>query len=63
MKTFGFTTALSHLMQGKRIRRHDWRREAWIEVSGDESISDENEEDFEGFDTKDILADDWELVE
>ena len=63
MKTFGFTTALSYLMQGKKVRRHDWHREAWIEVSGEESISDENEDDFEGFDTKDILADDWELVE
>ena len=63
MKTFGFTIALSYLMQGKKVRRHDWHREAWMEVSGD-SIVDENEEDFCGMtNSSDILADDWELVE
>ena len=60
---FGFTTALSYLMQGKKVRRHDWHREAWMEVSGD-SIVDENEDDFCGMtNSSDILADDWELVE
>ena len=63
MKTFGFTIALSYLTQGKKVRRHDWHREAWMEVS-DGFIKDENEEDFCGMtNSSDILADDWELVE
>ena len=63
MKTFGFTTALSHLMQGKKVRRHDWHREAWVEVS-DGFIKDERGVDIYSYnDSSDLLADDWELVE
>lgn len=60
---FGFTTALSYLLQGKRVRRHDWHREAWIEVSGG-SIVDENEDDLtDVIISYELLADDWDLVE
>ena len=60
---FGFTVALSYLMQGKKVRRHDWHREAWIEVSGD-SIVDENEDEMtDVICSFELLADDWELVE
>ena len=67
MKTFGFTTALSYLLQGKKVRRHDWHRESWINIVNDEIFSgivDEAMVDyFHGSSSSDILADDWELVE
>lgn len=60
---FGFTVALSYLMQGKRVRRREWHSEAFIEVSGD-SIVDENDDDLcMVANSSDLLADDWELVE
>ena len=63
MDKFTFTTAFSYLMQGKRVRRHDWHREAFVEVIGD-FIEDEKDNDFcTVCNSSDILADDWELVE
>ena len=60
---FGFTTALSYLMQGKKVRRSAWSDESWIEVSGN-SIIDENDADLYTADnSSSLLADDWELVE
>jgi len=58
---FGFTTALSYLMQGKRVRRSGWH-EGWIEVSGDSIIDDNDDDFFEVENSESILADDWELV-
>lgn len=59
---FGFTTALSHLMQGKRVRRAAWFANSFVEVSGD-SIVDENDEDFCNVNnSSDLLTDDWELA-
>jgi len=45
MKTFGFTVALSYLLQGKKVRRHDWHRDAYLSVAG-EFIEDELGDDF-----------------
>ena len=63
MDRFTFTTAFSYLMQGKRVRRHDWHRDAFVEVVGD-FIEDESGLDFcTACHSSDILSDDWELVE
>jgi hypothetical protein len=50
-------------MQGLKVRRHGWPREAWVRVVGD-FIEDESGDDFcTECDSADILAGDWELVE
>lgn len=63
MNTFTFTTAFSYLMQGLKVRRHDWHRDAFVRVVGD-FIEDEKDNDFcTACNSLDILAGDWELVE
>lgn len=60
---FGFNTAFSYLMQGKKVRRALWYPHGFIEVA-DGQIIDENLEDwFKVSDSKELLADDWELVD
>ncbi len=59
---FTFTSAFMYLMEGKKVRRHDWHRGASVHVEGG-YIEDEMGDDFFTVcNSSDILADDWELV-
>lgn len=60
---FGFNTAFSYLMQGKRVRRKSWYPGAFIEVM-EGQIVDEEWHDFSDIcNSSSLLADDWELVD
>jgi len=59
--TFGFNTAFSYLMEGKKIRQKSWSDDGYIHIV-DGDIIDENGYDFFGIsDSDSLLADDWEL--
>ena len=60
---FGFTVALSHLMQGKRVRRHSWISDVWVEVVEGAIVDQDGEDMFDWCASDELLADDWELVE
>jgi len=62
-QTFTFTNAFMYLIEGRKVRRHDWHREAFMQVV-DNAIEDEDANDFCFIcHSSDILADDWELAE
>lgn len=60
---FGFNTAFSYLMQGKKVRRAEWPIDGFIEVVDGQIIDNFWDDFFAGFNSSSILADDWELVD
>lgn len=60
---FGFNTAFSYLMQGKKVRQAKWPIDGFIEVADGLIINDSGDDWFHDSDSSPLLADDWELVD
>lgn len=62
---FGFNTAFSYLMQGKKVRQAKWPIDGFIEVDegGDWILDEDGRDFFDVSDSSSLLADDWERVD